>query len=82
MCEKEESQVLTRPLNQQEAIVIESLYCQNKSTNQVAYEMRITPSRVYQIKLRALAKIRLGNKPLPKPLPITKIKLGELLDER
>ena len=71
--------MLTRPLNQQEALVVEALYCQNKTTNQVAYEMRITPSRVYQIKLRALAKIRLGTRPIPRPLPITKIKLKELL---
>ena len=71
--------MLTRPLNQQESIVVEKLYCENKTTNQVALEMRITPSRVYQIKSRALAKIKFGNKPLPKPLAITKINLGELL---
>ena len=63
--------MLTKPLNQQEALVVEKLYCENKTTNQVAYEMYMTPSRIYQIKARALAKIKSGNKPLPKPLPIT-----------
>lgn len=71
--------MLTRPLNQQEALVVEKLYCENKSANQVAEEMHITPSRVYQIKSMALAKIRRGNKPLVKMTPITKINLKELL---
>lgn len=70
------------PLNQQEAMVVEKLYCQNKSVSQIADEMKITTSRVYQIKLRALAKIKRGNKPLPKPISITKINLKRLLNER
>lgn len=71
--------MLTRPLNQQEALVVEKLYCENKSANQTAEEMHITPSRVYQIKLRALAKIRLGNKPFIKPTPESRAKLERLL---
>lgn len=73
---------MVRPLNQQEAIVVEKLYCQNKTVSQVANEMYITESRVYQIKSRALAKIKLGNKSLPKPIAITKINLARLLNER
>ena len=71
--------MLTRPLNQQEALVVEKLYCENKSANQTAEEMHITPSRVYQIKSMALAKIRRGSKPLVKMTDITKINLKELL---
>ena len=77
--QKEESQVLTIPLNQQEALVIERYYCDNQPIHSIAWEMHITESRVYQIRARALAKIKRGSKPLPKLVSITKINLKELL---
>ena len=70
--------MLTYPLNQQEAIVVEKLYCENKKVSQVADEMLITKSRVYQIKLRALAKIKRGNKPF-KATPDSRAKLERLM---
>ena len=74
--------MLKKPLNQQEALVVEKLYCENKTAKQAATEMFMTTSRIYQIRARALAKIRFGNKPLPKPISICKINLKELLSER
>lgn len=74
--------MLTKQLNQQEALVVEKLYCENKTPKQAAEEMFMSTSRIYQIRARALAKIRFGNKPLPKLTSICKINLERLLDER
>ena len=74
--------MLKYPLTQQEAIVVEKLYCENKTTKQVAYEMNLSSSRINDIKRQALAKIKFGNKPIPKSKPIWKINLARLLDER
>ena len=49
--------MLKYPLNQQEQIVVEKLFIENKTTNQVAQEMFITSSRVNQIKAKALVKL-------------------------
>ena len=70
--------MLKYPLNQEEAIVAELLFFQNKTISQVAYEMRITPSRVYQVRKRALVKINQGNKPF-KATPDSRAKLERLL---
>lgn len=77
--------MLTYPLNQQEALVVERYYCDNQPIHSIAWEMHITESRVYQIKARALAKIKLGTKAKLKPITakeLEKINLEELLGER
>lgn len=78
MCRKEISLVLTIPLNQQEALVIERYYCDNQPIHSIAWEMHITENRVYQIRAKALAKIKRGNKPF-KATPDSRAKLERLL---
>lgn len=66
------------PLNQQESIVVELLFLQNQTIDQVAYEMRLSKSRIYELKRYALIKINQGNQEF-KPTPESRAKLEKLL---
>ena len=48
---------MKHPLNNKEKTVIESIYIKEETPSQVAKALGITESRIYQIRIRALAKL-------------------------
>ena len=48
---------MKHPLNNKEKAVIESIYIKEETPSQVAKALGITESRIYQIRIKALAKL-------------------------
>ena len=67
------------PITDQEQQVIKLFYQDQLTERQIANQLNITISRVDQIKRRAIAKIKRGDKaPIPST-PLETINLGRLL---